>query len=72
MENVDSHVVIMSGLKDLRVNHHNSEYYYKRLISMGKSCEYYEFPSCDHALASSKAELFILDKTIKILKKFKK
>ena len=72
MENIQSHVVLISGKKDLRVNHFNSEFYFKRLLSMGKSAEYFSFPCSNHALATSKASIFLLNKTFSVFKKFKK
>lgn len=72
MENIDSHVVLMSGGKDKRVNHFNSEYYYKRLLSLGKSSEYYFFPTANHNLGTPKATLFDMEKVLRIIKKFKK
>jgi dipeptidyl aminopeptidase/acylaminoacyl peptidase len=72
MKNIDSHIVLITGLKDKRVNHHNSQFYYKRLLALKKSCEYFTFPCSNHNLASPKATLFDLEKLVRVLKKFKK
>jgi acetyl esterase/lipase len=63
--NVCARVVLIVGGRDIRIDVKNSEYYYKRLKSLGKCCDLYSVPEGVHFFVSPRARLAHLFLTLK-------
>ena len=72
LENVECETVLLSGCQDMRVNPHNALSYFKSLQANNKIAELYCFKGEGHLLSGPAPTAFILEKTLKLLRKLKK
>ena len=71
-ENVECETVLITGGEDLRVNPHHALSYFKSLRANNKTAELYCFKGEGHMLSGPAPTAFILEKTLKLLRKLKK